>query len=119
MTKHFDEPFLKHILDAIQDINESINIISKEEFLRNKDIREANIRRIEVIGEAVKNISKEFRDKHKEIEWSKIAGARDKIIHKYFEIDFDIVWEIIKNDLPKLKRDIEKILNSINKEEEK
>ena len=117
MTKHFDKPFLEHILDAIRDINESINTISQEEFLKNKDIREANLRRLEVIGEAVKNISKEFRDKHKEIEWSKIAGVRDKIIHKYFEIDFDIVWEIIRNDIPKLRRDIEKIVNSMPKEE--
>lgn len=90
-------------------------IYQKErEFISNKDIKDANIRRLEIIGEAVKNISKKLREKYKEIEWNKIAGTRDKVIHNYFGVNLEIVWTIIKEDLPDLKKKVEKILKSIN-----
>ncbi|MDO8563963.1 MAG: DUF86 domain-containing protein [Nanoarchaeota archaeon] len=113
MTEHYDKPYIQHILEAIKDIEESTKDISKEEFLDNKDIRDANIRRIEVIGEAVKNISKDFRENHKEILWSKISGTRDKIIHRYFEVDLDTVWMIIEEDISDLKKKLMKILKEI------
>ncbi len=109
MTKHEDLPYINHILDAIKDVEESLKNITKDQFIKNKDVKEANIRRIEIIGEAVKNISQNLKDKHKEIEWIKIAGARDKMIHHYFAINLDIIWEIIKNDLPVLKDQIMEI----------
>lgn len=113
MTKHQDAPYLKHIVDAIKDIEESIKDLSKEDFISNKDVKDANIRRLEIIGEAVKNISKKLREEHKDIEWNRIAGTRDKVIHNYFGVNLDIVWEIIYEDLPKLKKKVEKILKSI------
>ncbi|MEK6928438.1 MAG: DUF86 domain-containing protein [Nanoarchaeota archaeon] len=110
MTKHSDVPYIQHMLEAIEDIEESIGDLSKEEFVANKDARDANIRRLEIIGEAVKNLSKEFREKNSEIEWNKIAGTRDKVIHNYFGVNLAIVWEIIKKDLPELKKKLKKIV---------
>lgn len=114
MSRHDDLPYLKHILDAIMDIENSIKNLSKNEFEQSKDTKDATIRRIEIIGEAVKNISKELKEKYPEIEWVKIAGARDVMIHAYFSVDLNIVWNIIKIDLPKLKKDIKKILGDLN-----
>ena len=109
MTNHKNLPYINHILDAIKDVEESLKDITKDQFIKNKDVKEANIRRIEIIGESVKNISQSLKDEHKEIEWTKIAGTRDKMIHNYFGVNLDIIWDIIKKDLPKLKKQIEKI----------
>ncbi|MBS3131807.1 DUF86 domain-containing protein [Candidatus Woesearchaeota archaeon] len=113
---HKNLPYLKHILDAIADIEGSVKKLAKEKFKRNKDIKDATVRRVEIIGEAVKNISKEFKQKHPEIEWAKIAGTRDIMIHAYFSVDLDIVWEIVKKDLPELKENIKAILEEGHKE---
>jgi len=109
MNKHEDLPYIEHISDAINDIQESVKDISKEKFLRNKDVKDANIRRLEIIGEAAKNLSDKLRQKYKDVGWNKIIGTRDKVIHGYFGVDLEIIWGIIKNDLPKLKKQIEKI----------
>lgn len=109
MTTHKNLPYLLHILDAINDIEESVRKLSRKEFEQAKDARDAAIRRIEIIGEAVKNLSVDLKESHPEIEWKKIAGTRDKIIHAYFDIDLGVVWDIIKNDLPILKKKIENI----------
>ena len=106
---HRDIAYLCHILDAISDIEESVGSHSKEEFLELKDVRDASVRRIEIIGEATKNISAATRSKHGDVPWKDIAGTRDKIAHHYFGINFDMVWNIIKNDIPHLKRQILKI----------
>jgi len=114
MNRHEDAPYLKHILDAIKDIDDSILNLSKQQFENNKDVKDATIRRIEIIGEATKNLSSKLKSKYTDVQWSKIAGARDVMIHAYFNVDLDIVWNIIKNDLPKLKREIKKILKEVN-----
>ena len=110
MTKHEDLPYINHILDAINDIQESVKSISKEEFLDNKDIRDANIRRLEIIGEAVKNLSEDFKNKNKSVEWKKIAGTRDVLIHAYFDVDVDLLWAILEKDIPELKLKIRKAI---------
>ncbi|MCL5011552.1 MAG: DUF86 domain-containing protein [Candidatus Marsarchaeota archaeon] len=113
MSEHHDIFYLKHILDAITNVEESLKKLSKKHFLKNKDVRDANVRRLEVIGEAVKNISNKLKHNHKEVEWKRIAATRDKIIHHYFGIDFEIVWNIIKKDLPKLKKQVKKIKSEL------
>ena len=106
MNKHENLPYLNHILDAINDIETSVNGISEIQFKNHKDIKDANIRRIEIIGEAVKNISHELKQQYPKVEWKKIAGTRDIMIHGYFNVDLGIAWRIIKEHLPVLKRQI-------------
>ena len=73
-------------------------------------MKRACTRSLEIIGEAVKNLSPEFRKKHEGIEWKKLAGIRDKVIHFYFGVNWDIVWDVIEKHLPDLKIKIENIL---------
>ncbi|MBS3170021.1 DUF86 domain-containing protein [Candidatus Woesearchaeota archaeon] len=115
MTKHEDLPFLVHISEAINDIKDSLKGHTKVSFAKNKDVRDANVRRIEIIGEAVKNISAEIKKKYPRVEWKKIAGARDIMIHHYFGIDLNVVWEILTSDVPKMEREIKDILLMVKK----
>ena len=82
-----------------------------KDFNSKRVIQDAVIRRIAIIGEAVKNISMNFREKYSEIAQKKIAGMRDKVIHGYFNVDIDRVWTVIIKDIPVLKREIEEIIN--------
>jgi len=107
-----DSPYLKHILDAINDIEESIGNKTKEEFIKDKDTKDATVRRLEIIGEATKNISSALKRKYPNVEWKKIGGARDVMIHAYFSVDLNIVWSIAKNDIPKLKKQVQDILEN-------
>ncbi len=102
--------FLKHILESIKEIEEFIKGISEEEFSRDIKTQDAVVRRIEIIGEAVKNLPLSFRKKYPEVEWREIAAMRDKLTHHYFGIEMSIVWETSKKDLPKLKKQVSKIL---------
>jgi uncharacterized protein with HEPN domain len=107
--------FIRHILDSIADIEEFTKRIErKDQLLKKKVVYEAVIRKIEVIGEAVKNLPSSFKEKYPEIPWRGIAGMRDKLIHHYFNVDLDRVWIAIKHEIPLLKKQIENIL----KEEE-
>lgn len=108
-----DLAYIQHILESIKDIETSVKNLSKEKFQESKDIRDACIRRLEIIGEAAKNLSQETRDKYPLVEWKKIVGARDLMIHSYFRVDLDVVWDILKKDLPILKKQIIEIKNSI------
>lgn len=105
--------FIEHIIENIFDIESFTKGISKEDFFKNKEKQNAVIRSLEVIGEAVKNITKEIKDKYPEVEWKDAAGTRDKIIHHYFGVNLDTVWEIITFNLPKFKEQILRIKKEI------
>ena len=98
-----DKAYLKDMLDAISDIEAFIGNINGAEFYKNKEKKYAVVRALEIIGDAAKNLSKELRAKHKEIPWKEIGGMRDKLIHWYFGIKWELVWETVKNKIPELK----------------
>lgn len=101
---------LLDILDSIENIEKYTKNISENKFFDNLQIQDAVVRRIEIIGEAVKNLPTSFKNKHTNIPWKKIAGTCDVLIHDYSGIDIDLVWEIVNKDIPKLKKQISKLL---------
>ena len=106
--------YLEDILESIKRIEKYTKTVSKKALEQNIDIQDAVVRRLEIIGEAVKNIPPKLKTKYREVPWRKIAGTRDKIIHHYFETDIEMVWGIIKNDLQPLKRHIKKMLQEVD-----
>jgi uncharacterized protein with HEPN domain len=102
--------FLKHILESIKIIEDSLEGVSLADFRKNITLQDAVIRRMEIIGEAVKSLDKEIIKENQKVDFIKIARMRDKLIHHYFGVDVVLVWETIKNDLPKFKKDVQEIL---------
>ena len=86
--------FVKHILESIKYIEKYIDGFRKKHFISNKLVQDAVIRRLEIIGEATKNLPEGFKNKHKEIPWIDVTDTRNKLIHHYFGIDLDITWDI-------------------------
>jgi len=102
--------FLQHIVDAIKDI-ESYTNGGEKVFYSTKMIQDAVIRNLEIIGEAVKNISPAIRVKYPDVPWKQIAGLRDVLIHHYFGVDLETVWLVVEKRLPILAERIEFILS--------
>jgi len=111
-----DSVYLRHILDAISRIEEYTQDITYRHFMDNHLIQDGVIRQIEIIGEATKKLSRGIREKYSEIPWKDIAGMRDKLIHDYFGVDLDAVWNTVKKDVPALKHRLGEI---VEKEGEK
>lgn len=105
-----DIVYIKHIRDAIELILEYTKDLKKSSFNSKDMIQDAVIRRIEIIGEAVKNISMKFKEKYSDIPWKIIAGMRDKLIHGYFNVDVERVWNVVIKDIPNIKKKIEEII---------
>jgi uncharacterized protein with HEPN domain len=91
-----------------------LRVIGRDEFFKSTLVQSAVIRQLEVIGEAVKNLSGALRRKRKDIPWSDIAGLRDKLIHGYFGVDLELVWGIAMENIPQLKSQINEILAEMN-----
>ncbi|MGM0945149.1 MAG: HepT-like ribonuclease domain-containing protein [Bacteroidota bacterium] len=106
-----EEIYLLHILQCIEKIEAYTITLNEDAFLANPMVQDAVIRNFEVIGEATKNLSKEFRQKHAEIEWRKIAGLRDKLIHDYIGVDLWAVWALVEKIIPQFKKQVQEIMN--------
>jgi len=104
-----DSVYLHHICDAIIDI-ERYTAGGKQAFFAEKIIQDAVIRNLEIIGEAVKNISQQTREKNPDIPWKRIAGLRDILIHQYFGVDLETVWLVVENRLPLFLQQIRPLL---------
>ncbi len=104
--------FLEHILESINAIEKFSKGLSPEKLISNRLKQSAIVREIEIIGEAAKNISESLKDGYKEVKWRDIAGTRDKMIYHYFGVNMNIVWGIITEDLPILKKQIADIKNN-------
>ena len=108
--------FIKDILDAIEKIEEFVASMDFEEFKNDDKTVSAVVRKLEIIGEATKNIPDEIKQKYPHLPWKEMAKIRDKLIHGYFVVDYEIVWKVIKEELPLLKPQMEKILQEETKQ---
>ena len=108
-----DSIFLNHISNSIEEIEKNISNISFIEFNENVSTQDAVIRRLEIIGEAIRNLSDETKQKYPQIPWRDIMDTRNKLIHDYFGVDINLVWEMANKDIPLLKTEIEKILKTL------
>ncbi|MBU4534253.1 MAG: DUF86 domain-containing protein [Euryarchaeota archaeon] len=105
--------FLEDILESIQFIDQYICDLDYSDFINDRKTFDAVLRNLEVIGEAAKNISDQVKSSNDNINWKGMAGMRDKLIHGYFGVDPEIVWETIKNRLPEIKTQIQDLLKDM------
>lgn len=102
--------YLIHILKSIEAIEKYLQRVSKEDFLESEEKQDLITRRLEVIGEAARQISEEFKRQHPEVPWRDIGDMRNVLIHVYFDIDYTIVWKTATALVPQLKIQIETLL---------
>lgn len=102
--------YLRHILDETNYLITTSQGLNKKDFINDQTLKRDWVRSLEIIGEAVKQLPPNFRTDYPEIEWRKIAGMRDKLIHNYFGVDYDIVWDAVINEIPHLEQKIMQIL---------
>lgn len=102
--------YLRHVLDEIDYIENASRDIDEADFIADETLKRSFVRSIEIIGEATKRVPADFKEKYSDIEWKKIAGMRDQLIHHYFGVDYHIVWDVAKNKLPELKRSLTQIM---------
>jgi uncharacterized protein with HEPN domain len=113
MKKRNEEVYLNDVLESIKKIERYTKGVRESGFCQDSQLQDAVLKRLEIIGEAVKNISVSIRKKHSEIPWKEIAGLRDVLIHEYFGVNQKRVWKVIINRLPILKKQIKQIIKAI------
>jgi uncharacterized protein with HEPN domain len=114
----YPKDYLQHILDEVEYLLISSQNLNKEDFLNDETLKRAFTRSLEIIGEASKNLAQTFKDNYTEIPWRRMAGIRDKLIHEYFGVDYDIVWNAVVNEIPDLKCKLEKIMKTLEEKSE-
>jgi uncharacterized protein with HEPN domain len=103
--------FLQHILSECSFVIRNTKEKSKEETLEDEVLTRALVRSLEIIGEATKKLPIDFRNQYPQVNWEEMAGMRDVLIHDYFGIDYDVVWNTVKYDIPELQNELERIID--------
>lgn len=106
--------FVKDILDAIDKIDDFIGNMEYGEFIQDDKTATAVVKKIEIIGEAIRNIPRDVKARYNSIPWRDIVGMRNKITHNYFKIDYEIVWNVVKEKLPVLRGQVEQVLKEMD-----
>jgi uncharacterized protein with HEPN domain len=106
--------YIKDIVAAIDSIGQFIEGIDFRQFCKDDKTSSAVMQKLQIIGEAVKNVPPDIKQRYGDIPWKQMAGMRDKLIHQYFRIKMDLLWETIRNDLPRLRIPLLEILDDIN-----
>ncbi len=104
--------YVDDILSAIKKINKFCKGIGKDDFMKNELLMDAVVRNLEIIGEASSKLTASFRERRKTVEWRKIIGMRNRIIHAYDTINFEIVWDVVREDLPELRKKLKAIISA-------
>jgi uncharacterized protein with HEPN domain len=102
--------FLRHILVEADYLLEASSGLTFEAFSSDETLQRAFVRSLEIIGEATKKVPVDFRAEYPDIEWRAMAGMRDRLIHDYFGIDYEIVWDVVRNRIPELRRQVSSLL---------
>jgi uncharacterized protein with HEPN domain len=102
--------YLRHMLDETSYLLREVSGKSKQALLADATLQRAAVRSLEIIGEAAKNVPADFRLQHPGIPWSDMAAMRDRLIHGYFGVDYDIVWDVVHNKVPALHRQLAELL---------
>ena len=110
MSSRGDLEWIKDVREAIIRIQRYLRGVGYKRFLKDTKTQDAVVRNLEIIGEAAKSISSDFKKTHKDVDWKGMAGMRDRLIHHYFGVNLDVVWSVVKDKLPGLKTQIEKIV---------
>ena len=106
--------YLYHILDECNYLLQATHGLPKAEFLRDPTLRRAFVRSLEIIGEATKHLPEDLCQRHPVIEWRSIAGMRDRLIHAYFGVDYELVWNVITDKIPALQQEITSMINELS-----
>jgi uncharacterized protein with HEPN domain len=108
--------YLQDILESIDRIEEYTKKPGKKVFFESSEKQDAVLRRLEIIGEAIKNVPEDIKAANPLIPWKKIAGLRDVLIHSYSGVNLERVWKIVEDDLPKLKKDLKEVVKALKKD---